>query len=105
MTTHITPAGGNVFADLGFPPEEAKALKAESDRIIAEKLAIKAQLAKHLSAWIRDEKMTQTGAARALGVARCRVSDAVGGKLSELTIDSLLEMLMRAGKHVELSIR
>lgn len=24
---HITPAGGNVFADLGFPPEEAAALK------------------------------------------------------------------------------
>lgn len=31
-TSHITPAGGNVFADLGFPPEEAAALKAESDQ-------------------------------------------------------------------------
>ena len=40
-TSHITPAGGNVFADLGFPPEEAARLKAESDRIISEKLALK----------------------------------------------------------------
>lgn len=40
-TMHITPVGGNVFADLGFPPEEAAALKAESQRIISEKLGIK----------------------------------------------------------------
>ena len=38
---HMTPVGGNVFADLGFEPEEAEALKAESQRIISEKLAIK----------------------------------------------------------------
>lgn len=39
---HVTPVGGNVFADLGFEPEEAVALKAESQRIISEELAIKA---------------------------------------------------------------
>lgn len=38
---HITPVGGNVFADLGFEPEEAAAMKAESQRIISEKLVIK----------------------------------------------------------------
>lgn len=30
-TTHITPAGGNIFLDLGFKPEEAEALLKESD--------------------------------------------------------------------------
>ena len=44
MTTHITRAGGNVFADLGFEREEAAGLKAESQRIIFEKLAIKGSL-------------------------------------------------------------
>lgn len=34
---HITPVGGNVFADLGFEPEEAAALRAESERRISEK--------------------------------------------------------------------
>lgn len=43
-SVHITPVGGNVFADLGFEPEEAAALKAESQRIISEKLAIKDSL-------------------------------------------------------------
>lgn len=32
--THVTPVGGNVFLDLGFPLEEAAALKAESDKLI-----------------------------------------------------------------------
>ncbi len=40
---HVTPVGGNVFADLGFPPEEAAALQAETKRIIVEKRAIKRQ--------------------------------------------------------------
>lgn len=43
-SAHITPVGSNVFADLGFEPEEATTLKAESQHIIAEKLAIKERL-------------------------------------------------------------
>ena len=62
-SVHITPVGGNVFADLGFAPEEAAALKAESQRIISEKLAIK------------------------------------------FTIDALVDMLARTGKHVQLSVQ
>jgi len=42
QSAHITPVGGNVFIDLGFESEEAAALQAETQRIIAEKLAIKA---------------------------------------------------------------
>ena len=36
---HVTPAGANIFLDLGFGLEEAAKLKAESYRIIAVKLA------------------------------------------------------------------
>lgn len=39
-TTHITPANGNIFLDLGFDPDEAAALKAESLHIIAEREAV-----------------------------------------------------------------
>lgn len=35
--THITPVGGNIFLDLGFPPDEAERLKEESDRQISRK--------------------------------------------------------------------
>ena len=37
-TEHITPAGGNVFLDLGFSPEVAAKLKAETVAIIRAKL-------------------------------------------------------------------
>ena len=43
-TMHITPVGGNVFSDLGFPAEEAIALKSESDKVIAQKIASKDSL-------------------------------------------------------------
>ena len=46
---HITPVGGNVFADLGFEPEEAARLLAESDRKIAERQANKESLKAGLS--------------------------------------------------------
>jgi hypothetical protein len=48
QSAHITPAGGKVFADFGFDPEESAALQAETQRIIAEKLAIKAHLMSEL---------------------------------------------------------
>lgn len=40
VITHVTPARANIFLDLGFPPDEAEALLAESDRQIAEKVGI-----------------------------------------------------------------
>jgi len=47
--THITPADGNVFADLGFEADEAIALQKRSQEIIDEKLAIKVSLMEALS--------------------------------------------------------
>ena len=44
QSAHITPISGNIFADMGFEPEESAALQAETQRIIAEKQAIKAHL-------------------------------------------------------------
>jgi len=102
---HITPAGGNVFADLGFTPEEAAALKAESQRIISEKLAIKNSLMTELAGWIESRHLKQAEAAEILGVTRPRVSDVINKKAIKFTIDALVDMLARAGKHVQLSVR
>ena len=48
---HITPKGGNVFADLGFGSGEAVKLK------------IKAELMLKITAWIKDNGLTQNDAA------------------------------------------
>ena len=102
---HITPVGGNVFADLGFEPEEAAALQAESKRIISEKLAIKESLMTELAEWIDENKLKQADAAQILGVTRPRVSDVINKKSIKFTIDALVDMLARTGKHVQLSVQ
>lgn len=102
---HITKVGGNVFADLGFPPEEAAALQAASKRIITEKLAIKKQLMTEISGWIVEKHLKQVEAAEILGVTRPRVSDVIQQKTVKFTIDSLVDMVARTGKQVSLSVQ
>ena len=43
IISHITPAKGNVFLDLGFPPDEAARLKAEADAKIDSERAQRAK--------------------------------------------------------------
>ena len=104
-SAHITPIGGNVFADLGFEPQEAAALQAQSQRIISEKMAIKESLMAELANWIAVKNLKQTQAAEILGVTRPRVSDLIHRKAIKFTIDALVDMLARAGKQVHLSIQ
>ncbi len=52
IITHRTPADGNIFADLGFAPEEAKRLLAEADQAIDEKRALKQMLMTEIVSWI-----------------------------------------------------
>jgi predicted XRE-type DNA-binding protein len=101
---HITPVGGNVFADLGFEPAEAAALKAQSRRIISEKMAIKDSLMTELAGWIEVKNLKQAEAAVILGVSRPRVSDVINKKAVKFTIDALVDMLARTGKHVQMSV-
>jgi len=102
---HVTPVGGNIFADLGFEPEEATRLLAETDQAISEKLAIKESLMNELAVWIETKKLKQVEAAKILGVTRPRVSDVVNKKAIKFTIDALVDMLARTGRHIHLSIQ
>jgi len=103
-SAHITKPGDNIFADLGFSPTEAASLQAESKRIISEKLAIKDTLMTELAAWIETQQLKQSEAAQILGVTRPRVSDLINKKAIKFTIDALVDMLARIGKHVQLSV-
>lgn len=89
---HVTPAGGNVFADLGFGPEEAARLK------------IRSQLMMEISEWIKEQQLKQEDAAEILGISRPRVSDVVTGKIDKFTIDALVDLLERSGKHITVNV-
>src|SRR5574340_95742 len=102
---HVTPVGGNIFADLGFEPKEAARLLAETDRAISEKLAIKESLMTELAVWIVAKKLKQAEAAEILGGTRPRVSDVINKKTIKFTIGALVDMVARTGKHVQLSVQ
>ena len=88
---HISESGGNVFADLGFEPQTASRLLADSDAIIEQKLSLRRELADNIVVWINANNLKQQDAAKILMVSRPRVSDIVRHKLGKFSIDSLIE--------------
>ena len=88
----ITKSSGNVFIDLGFPPEEAAIL------------AMRSELMCRLEILIRDKQWTQSEAAQVLGISQSRVSNLIRGKFEKFSLDMLITLATRAGKKVELKM-
>lgn len=101
---HVTPAGANIFAELGFDAQEAQHLNAALQSEISQALQLKQQLMAELSNWIVEQHLKQSQAAEILRVSRPRVSDVVNNKANKFTIDTLIQMLSRTGKTVEISV-
>jgi predicted XRE-type DNA-binding protein len=93
MGTKLRRSTGNVFRDLGFGRAEAENLRIRSELMI------------RLERLIESEGLTQAAAARLLGVSQPRVSDLVRGRIEMFSIDSLVNMLARAGVQVTVSTR
>jgi len=85
-------ARGNVFLELGFPPEEAAVLKMRAD------------LMSDLREFILDSKLTQAAVARRLGIRQSRVSDLVRGKWAKFSLEMLITLAARAGHKVDLRV-
>jgi predicted XRE-type DNA-binding protein len=93
MAAKMTVSGGNVFEDIGFPPDEAAAMLARETLII--------ELEKALT----KRKKKQQDLAEELGVSRTRISEVLNHKSDKFSMDKLVELLHRAGKRVELRVR
>lgn len=89
MDSKIVPSGGNVFADLGFSDEEA------------EHLRIRSTLMSAAHKLIDERGLTQAEAARLFGVTQPRISNLVRGRIDLFSIDTLVDMLARAGVQVD----
>jgi predicted XRE-type DNA-binding protein len=85
-------SSGNVFRDLGFSPEEAANLRIRADLMVRLKELIEAR------------GLTQAGAAELFGVSQPRVSDLLRGKIDLFSIDTLVNMLGRAGVWVSIVV-
>ncbi|NOT24411.1 MAG: XRE family transcriptional regulator [Nitrospiraceae bacterium] len=88
MNKKSTKSSGNVFVDLGFDPAEAAVLQ------------MRANLMSDLRLYIEKQKLTQSKAAKRLGIAQSRVSDLVRGKWDKFSLEMLITLESRLGRTV-----
>ena len=84
----VTRSSGNVFRDLGFPPDKAEHLLVRADLMI--------RLEKELG----SRSLKQAQAAKLLGITQPRVSDLLRGRVDLFSADALIDMLARLGVKV-----
>lgn len=91
MKKPIVKSSGNIFLDLGFPPEEAAILLMRSELMVA------------LKKFIVNKKLTQIEAAEILGVSQSRVSDLIRGKWEKFSLEMLIVLATKAGMRIRLN--
>ena len=89
----ITRGSGNVFLDIGFPPDQANNLLLRADMMI------------RIEDLVRKSGMTQQAAARMLGVTQPRLNQLLKRKIELFSLDALVNMLAKAGMRVELKVK
>lgn len=88
MKRKITRSSGNVFVDLGFDPAEAAVLQ------------MRANVMGDLRLYIQKNRLTESEAAKRLGIAQSRVSDLVRGKWDKFSLEMLITFEARLGRTV-----
>ncbi|QDS97315.1 helix-turn-helix domain-containing protein [Adhaeretor mobilis] len=88
-----TKSSGNVFEDLGFPPEEAALLQLKTSLQIA------------IEKEVQKQKLTPKALGKVLDIQQPQVSDLLTGKVSKMTIDKLTKYLHRMGLMVEVKTK
>ena len=70
----------------------------------AENIKLRSILMMALDERIRDQGWTQAEAARQLGVTQPRISDLIRGKINLFGLDTLVNMAVAAGLHIEMRV-
>lgn len=90
-TVDIEQGSGNIFADLGLPD--------------AEETLLKAQVVVVLHRLIKARKLTQTAAAKLLGVSQPDLSHVLRGEFRGWSVERLMRMLTSFDQDVEIIVR
>ena len=89
--TTVERGSGNVFADLGLPEADAHLVKAE--------------LVSRIDEIVRERRLTQTEAARLLGLSQPDVSRLLRGDFREYSLERLFRLLTALGRDIDVVIR
>jgi len=76
----------------------------ESDPAIAENLKIRSRLMNELTRYVDGRGLNQRETSDLFEVSQPRISDLVRGKIERFTIDMLVNMLARTGKHIDIKV-
>ena len=82
---------GNIFADIGLPNPEEHLLKA--------------QLVVQLGLLIKARKLTQTAAAKRLGVKQPDLSNILRGRFRGYSVERLMRMLTAFNQDIDIVVR
>jgi predicted XRE-type DNA-binding protein len=82
---------GNIFADLGLPN--------------AEEHLLKASLVVQLHRLIKARKLTQTAAAKILGIKQPDLSNVLRGHFQGFSLERLMRMLTAFNQDIEITVR
>ena len=91
QSVRVERGSGNVFADLGFSNPDLALAKAE--------------LVQRIRELIEERKLTQTKAAKLLGLDQPKVSALMRGRVEGYSIDRLFRFLTALGQRVEITVR
>lgn len=87
----VEEGSDNVYADLGYADSES--------------MLVKAELAAKIAEILRRRALTQTGAARILGLTQPKVSALLKGQFRGISEHRLLECLTRLGRDVRIVVK
>jgi predicted XRE-type DNA-binding protein len=87
----VEEGSGNVYADLGYADSES--------------MLVKAQLAAKIAEIMRQRALTQTDAAKILGLTQPRISALLKGRFRGISEHRLLECLTRLGRDVHIVVK
>ncbi len=82
---------GNVFADLGYADADTHLLKAG--------------LVSRIHDVVLDQKLTQSDAAKRMGISQPDVSRLLRGQFRDISVERLMRMLTRLGCDVDIVVR
>jgi predicted XRE-type DNA-binding protein len=87
----VDAGSGNIFTDLGLPD--------------AEDLLLKSKIVVELHRLIKERKLTQTAAAKLIGISQPDLSNLLHGRLRGYSAERLMRMLTSLNQDVEITVR
>jgi predicted XRE-type DNA-binding protein len=92
MDTQLTLASDNIFADLGFSPQEA------------ENLRLRSELMQKITTIIETENLTIAQASQHFGTSQEKITAIQNGKIGEFSIEYLITILNHAGMTIRIEV-